>query len=187
MSRIYPMLSVLILLALPMIVSACSAPKSARYRPYYDSIFEQTDPEVGSAFQVTQGVVSDLNDAYYNFEELRFYRRAQLTENGQIEKGESSVFVVTFSDSGEGITSLDDSRVGLRLQFEEDGRISYGRLGNSAEGLAAAFVDAADDSFLDGQSRVIFRDNDVAIGQFVAVFEGYRISANYRALVYDVR
>gem|GEM_PF-4749633 len=177
-------LSTSALLALPFV--GCAQNKAATYRPYYDSVFQKTGDNTG-AFSVSQGVVSDLNHDIYAFEELRFYRRAKLAEDGSVTKGESFVFTATFIDSGEGITSLDDSRVTLRLQIEENGEISDGKLGSTAEGLASAFVDSGSDSFLTGESRVLYKDSDVAIGQFTAVFESYRIHANYRVMVYDAR
>ena len=167
--------------AIALSLSACTPlGQPPSYPTYFDAQFEHKgDPGV---FKLTSSVVSDINSYYYRFESKLFYTNAGLDAEGKLVKNGPGVLSIAFNDEGDGnLTRQDDKAITLRLQIESDGTVSSAVLGNPGGTISVGLTTYQNPKFVSGKAWILYRGDEMVIGQIHAIFEGYEITGSFRA------
>lgn len=164
------------------VFAACGGQnRNSAYDPYFDGRFERLGGTGGDVYELRNPLVSDINAAY-EFQSYFYYTSAMLDESGAIKPGNSAVLAVSVNDVGTTLTSVDDQFFSMRLQIENDGRITAGFLGTDGGSIGSIFRRFDNDKFRSGQCYILYRDDNVVIGQVDAEFDTYKVDVNFRAL-----
>lgn len=167
----------------------CAKPLHQRYVPYFDAVFENVATvrtrETGlTSLELSDPLVSDINTADYGFNELRVIRDADLDDKGEIVQGSLTVLDLSVLDR-EGVTLSDalGKTVTMRLLIADDWTITKGHLSAAPNNVSALWKSMTAGPFHKGACRMMYLDDDIAIGQFSAEFEAFRIYGSFRALI----
>jgi hypothetical protein len=165
-------------------MSGCSGtPKEDIYRPYFDGRFDATGRGDNKLFKGQDKVfVSDIN-SQYAFETVGLYAASAIDDKGAMVAGESQVLSIQFRDAGAlSLVSIEDKTVVVRLQIENDGKVSKGWLSGNYNGVMALTKTIDPDIFMRGQVWFMYQDSSFASGQLDAEFNGFKINGNFRVL-----